>query len=171
MDSNLFYCEKHPANVPFSILVTGRTGMDLLQIFNLFPDQKACFQHLENLRYGDTPYCPHCKSTYVARKSDSKRIGRWNCYNCNSSFNVLSGTIFAKTRVPLQKWFVAIDLIVNSKKSLSSGQLARMLFLTQPTALHMRNRIQTEMAKKQSAINLQFIIQGDETHAEHKFGN
>jgi len=36
-----------------------------------------------------------------------------------------------KTRVPLQKWFLAIGLMINAKKSFSSCQFARDLDLTQ----------------------------------------
>ena len=110
-------------------------------------------EHLENIRYGDTPYCPHCGSTHVARKADSDRIGRWNCHDCKSSFNVLSGTIFEKTQVPLQKWFMAVGLMMNARKSLSSCQLARDLELNQKTAWFMQHRIRAEMAVKQSEIS------------------
>ena len=74
--------------------------MNLLTIFHRYPDQEACIEHLENIRWGDTPCCPHCGGVKVARKADANRIGRWNCHYCKSSFNVLSGTIFEKTRIP-----------------------------------------------------------------------
>jgi len=112
-------------------------------------------------------HCPHCGSVRVARKADADRIGRWNCHDCKSSFNVLSGTIFEKTRVPLQKWFLAIGLIVNAKKSLSSCQLARDLELTQPTAWYMQQRIRAAMAAEQGPM-LQGIVEADETYVGGK---
>ena len=69
-----------------------------------------------------------------------------------------------KTKVPLQKWFLAISLMVNAKKSLSSPQLARDIDVSQPTALFMQFRIRSEMASKQSCIKLQGIIEADETY-------
>ena len=138
--------------------------MNLLHIFARFPDQEACIEHLENIRFKDNPYCPHCGGLKVARKADSDRIGRWNCHDCKSSFNVLSGTIFEKTRVPLQKWFMAIGLMVNAKKSLSCCQLARDLELTNQTALYIQHRIRAEMASKQGEIMLQGVIEADETY-------
>ena len=104
--------------------------MNITGVFYRFPDQEACIAHLEKVRWGDDPHCPHCGSTSVARKDDQGRVGRWNCHGCKSSFNVLSGTIFEKTRIPLQKWFLGIALIVNARKSLSSCQLARDLDMT-----------------------------------------
>ncbi len=142
--------------------------MNLLEIFSRYPDQEACIEHLENVRYGDKPYCPHCGGVHVARKADGERMGRWNCHDCKSSFNVLSGTIFEKTKVPLQKWFMAIGLVINAKKSLSSCQLARDLELNQKTAWFMEQRIRAEMASKQSEIKLQGIVEADETYVGGK---
>ncbi len=137
--------------------------MNLLTIFHRFPDQEACLEHLENIRWGNTPCCPFCGSIKVAAKAEKDRIGRWNCYDCRSSFNVLSGTIFEKTRIPIQKWFLAIGLIVHAKKSISSCQLARDLELTQPTAWFLQVRIRSAMAAEQGPP-LQGIVEADECY-------
>ena len=138
--------------------------MNITSVFYQFPDQESCIAHLEKVRWADDPHCPHCGSTHVARKDDAGRIGRWNCHDCKSSFNVLSDTIFEKTKIPLQKWFLGIALIVNAKKSLSSCQLARDLDMTQQSAWFMQQRIRAEMASKQGEILLQGIIEADETY-------
>ena len=126
--------------------------MNLITIFHQFPDQEACIEHLEQIRWRGEACCLLCGSVKVARKADGGRVGRWNCFDCKSSFNVLSGTIFQKTRIPLQKWFLGIGLMVNAKKSLSSHQLARDLELTQPTALYMQERIRASMAADESDL-------------------
>lgn len=141
--------------------------MNLLSIFSRFPDQEACIEHLEQVRWGDKPACPHCGSLHVARKADGKRVGRWNCHDCRSSFNVLSKTIFERTQLPLQKWFLAIGLVVNAKKSLSSYQLARDLELNQKSAWYMQTRIRGAMAAAQGDL-LQGIVEADETYVGGK---
>ncbi len=141
--------------------------MNLIDIFRLYPDQEACIEHLENVRWRDQGHCPHCGSVHVVRKTDGERVGRWNCHDCKSSFNVLSGTIFEKTRIPLQKWFLGIGLMVNAKKSLSSYQLARDVNLTQQTALYMQQRIRAAMAEDQAPL-LQGIIEADEAYVGGK---
>ena len=65
--------------------------------------------------------------------------------------------------MPLQKWFVAIAIIVNAKKSIASCQLSRDLELNQKTAWYIQTRIRAEMAKKGGAL-LQDIIEADETY-------
>ena len=137
--------------------------MNLFNIITRFPDQQSCIGHLEKIRFGNEPYCPLCGVMDVAKKVEKKKIGRWNCHTCKSSFNVLSGTVMQGTQMPLQKWFMAIGLIINAKKSLSSCQLARDLDLTQPTAWYMQQRIRAAMASKQLPL-LKGIIEADETY-------
>ena len=73
------------------------------------------------------------------------------------------GTIFSGTQIPLQKWFLAVGLIVPAKKSLSSCQLARDLEMNQKTAWYMQQRIRAAMANDQGEL-LRGIIEADETY-------
>ena len=141
--------------------------MNLITICTRFSTQADCIAHLEATRWGNTPCCPHCDSNKVARKAENQRVGRWNCHSCHSSFNVLSGTIMQKTKIPLQKWFLAIGLIVNAKKSLSSYQLSRDLEVNQPSAWYMQQRIRRAMAENQ-ATWLSGIVEADETYVGGK---
>lgn len=75
-------------------------------------------------------------------------VGRWHCHDCGASFKVTSGTVFHGTEIVLQKWFLAICLIRNAKKSLSSHQLARDLDLNQKTAWYIMTRIRSKMEKR-----------------------
>ena len=138
--------------------------MDLFQVMARFPDQQACINHLERIRWGDNPCCPHCGSVDVYRKKDGTRIGRWHCKDCHASYNVLAKTLFQGTQIRLQKWFAAIAIGMNAKKSISSHQLARDLNLNQKTAWFMIHRIRSEMASKTSMTLLEGIIEADETY-------
>ena len=141
--------------------------MNLMTVFRRFPDQDACISHLEQVRWKGEPHCPKCGSAKVGRKSEPHRVGRWNCHDCHASFNVLSGTIFEKTRIPLQKWFLAIGFMVNAKKSLSSPQLARDLDMNQKSAWYMQQRIRAAMAADQAPM-LHGIVEADETYVGAK---
>ncbi len=138
--------------------------MGLIEVFNRFPDHEACIAHLEAVRWGDCPACPHCGSLRVGRKADGARVGRWNCHDCHGSFNVLHGTIFQKTKIPLQKWFLAIGLLLNAKKSISSCQLARDLELNQKSAWFLAMRVRMELAKDANAGLLHGIVEADECY-------
>ena len=140
--------------------------MDLIKVFQRFPDHESCLEQLERVRWGDTPACPLCGSVAVARKADTFRQGRWNCRDCKSSFNVLSGTIFQKTKLPLQKWFLAISLVLNAKKSVSSHQLARDLYLNQKSAWYMIMRIRRAMVDRDTMLS--GIVEADEAYVGGK---
>ena len=144
--------------------------MNLIEVMARFPSQEACIEHLEQIRWHGMPVCPHCESESVAHKNETQkegkvgRTGRYNCHACRATFKVTQGTVFHGTKIPLQKWFVAIALLVNAKKSLSSHQLARDLELNQKTAWYILTRIRAEMANKTNSIVLQGIIEADETY-------
>ena len=140
--------------------------MNLIEVMERFPNQESCIEHLERIRWGDKPVCPHCGCVEVKQKKEDGvgRVGRYNCSACKASFKVTQGTMFHGTKIPLQKWFLAISLILNAKKSLSSCQLARDLDLNQKTAWYIQTRIRAEMANKTNPIVLQGIIEADETY-------
>ena len=75
--------------------------MDLLTVLRRFPDQEACIEYLEQVCWRDRPCCALCGSVKAARMVE--RVGSRACYVWESSFDVLSRTTMAKTRVPLQK--------------------------------------------------------------------
>lgn len=84
------------------------------------------------------PVCPYCIST---NQSPLPKENRYHCNNCKTSFSVTVGTIFHKTKLDLQKWFVAINLVLNAKKGYSVRQLARDIEVTKDTACFLFMRI------------------------------
>lgn len=82
--------------------------MNILTVMEMYPTHQACIEHLERVRWADEPHCPYCGSINVARKKERGRIGRSNCHDCYSSFNVLRKTVMQGTRLPLQNWFVGL---------------------------------------------------------------
>lgn len=138
--------------------------MNLFEVMERFPTHQSCIEYLEGIRWENGVFCPHCASVNVYRKKDGERVGRWHCKDCHASFNVLAGTVMQGTKVPIQKWFVAISLMINAKKSLSSCQLARDLGINQKTAWYMEQRIRAQMTKDNNDVILQGIIEADETY-------
>lgn len=139
--------------------------MNLIEVMERFPDQESCIAHLERVRWQNKPVCPFCGCIIKRKKECGEgRVGRFHCSACKASFKVTHGTMFHGTKIPLQKWFMAIALILNAKKGLSSHQLQRDLALNQKTAWFMMVRIRAEMANKTNPIVLQGIIEADETY-------
>ena len=140
--------------------------MNLIDVFERFPDQESCIEYLERIRWRSGVSCPVCECKSVKRKKEDTegRVGRWHCAECGLSFKVTHGTVFHGTKIALQKWFLALALILNAKKGVSSHQLSRDLDLNQKTAWFILTRIRAEMANRTSPIVLQGIIEADETY-------
>lgn len=142
--------------------------MNILEIIKLFPDQASCISHLEHLRWGASRECPYCKSKQGGKRSGTQR---YQCYSCNSSYSVLVGTIFESTKLPLQKWFMAIALILNAKKGLSSRQLGRDLGINRNTAWYLQMRIRKAMEEGNDGNLFSGIVEIDETYIGGAMGN
>ena len=110
--------------------------------------------------WSDKPVCPLCGGLNVKPKNEMRRKHRWLCRDCGSSHTVLSGTIFDKTKIPLQKWFLGIALMLNAKHGMASTELARDLELTQQTAWYMAMRIRKNMVEEMPL--LKGIVEADE---------
>lgn len=132
--------------------------MNIIQVYKQFPTHEACLKHLENVRWGGTPQCPYCQST---RSTPLPKEHRHHCNNCNTSYSVTVGTIFHKTRLDLQRWFLAIALILNAKKGTSARQLARDIEVNKNTAWYMGMRIRRAMADRGDL--LRGLVEMDET--------
>jgi len=133
--------------------------MNIIQVFKKLPTQESCIEYLEQKRWGDTPICPYCESTNT---NPLKKELRHHCNGCRKSFSVTIKTIFHDTRLPLQKWFLALCLVLNARKGISSCQLGRDIEVRQPTAWSMMRRIRNAM--KDNGELLTGIVEMDETY-------
>lgn len=134
--------------------------MELLETFKDFGTQAQCVQYLEEKRWKNKPVCPYCKSDKSSNRKDN--ILRHKCLECNRSFSVLVGTIFESTKLPLPKWFLAISLILNAKKGISSLQLSRDIGVNKNTAWYLQKRIRQAMDEDDNI--LQGIVEADESY-------
>lgn len=122
-----------------------------------FTDADKAREHLESLRWPDGPVCPHCGSLKAKRLPAQRgrptkahpdgavRAGVIQCNDCREQYSVTVGTVFERSKVPLNKWLLATHLLCASKKGMSAHQLHRMLGVTYKTAWFMFHRIREAM--------------------------
>jgi transposase-like protein len=109
-------------------------------------DPVAARKHLEALRWPDGPECPHCGLIdATALKGKAHRDGVYQCNNCREQFTVTVGTVFERSKIPLNKWLLCNHLLVSSKKGISAHQIHRMLGVTYKTAWFMCHRLRAAM--------------------------
>ena len=90
-----------------------------------FPDDAACLDYLDWLRWPGGFVCPHCASGVAWPLQD----GRYSCGGRKRRVSVTAGTIFHGTRTPLTVWFEAAWLMMTSKAGTSALNLQRVLGL------------------------------------------
>ena len=93
------------------------------------------------------------------------------CSDCRKKFSIKVGTIFEDSKIPLEKWFMAIWLITSHKKGVASTTLAKDIKVTQKSAWFMLHRLRH--AAKTNSFNkpLDGKIEVDETYMGGKEKN
>lgn len=134
---------------------------NILELIKVFPDETSCLKHLKAIRWKDEPYCPHCGYTKIYEFKDGKL---YKCAGCRKKFTVKVGTIFEDSKIPLQKWFIAIYLITSHKKGIASLQLAKDIGVTQKTAWFMLQRLRFASRTKSFKAKLSGEVEVDETY-------
>ncbi len=109
----------------------------ILELIQAFPDEQSCIDHLEEIRWNGNVVSPFDPNSKVYNCAGNK----YKCKETGKYFNVKTNTIFDNTKLPLQKWFLAIWLVTGHKKGISSLQLGRDLDITQKSAWFMLGRI------------------------------
>lgn len=147
--------------------------MNLTELQEKYNTHLKCIRHLEKVRWGKKPYCPHCNKENISvrgkrRKFKKKRIARvyktpsYHCNSCNRDFTVLTGTIFEASKLPLSKWFAVIALMLNARKGISAMNIMRDLGITYKTAWFSAMRVRCAMLDQ--ARMLEGIVEMDEAY-------
>jgi transposase-like protein len=144
--------------------------MKLIDVTKAFASDEQCLAYLEAMRWPNGVRCPVCgadKISKITRKStkENKRTQLYQCLEktCNSQFSVTAGTIFHDSHLPLNKWFMAIALLVDAKKSMSALQLSRHLRCNYRTAWYLAHRIREAMVDN-NGPKLSGVVEVDETY-------
>ena len=135
---------------------------DLLQAF---PDEASCYAHLEAIRWNGTVVSPFdaTSKVYVCA-TRSGQPTRYKCKNTGQYFNVKVGTIFEDTKIPLQKWFMALYILSSHKKGISSHQLAKDIDITQKSAWFVLHRLRYAFDHPNYQAAMNGTIEVDETY-------
>ena len=109
-----------------------------------FPDDAACLDYLEWLRWPNGFFCPQCETPSHWRMED----GRFWCAYCQRRVSVTAGTIFHRTRTPLMIWFAAAWYMTSAKNGVSAKTLHKLLnFGSYQTAWTMLHRFRSAMVR------------------------
>jgi transposase-like protein len=134
--------------------------MNLMKLVEMFDSETACHDYLAALRWPNGVACGLCGSTAV---TELPKRHQYQCSSCRYQFSVTAGTIMHDSKLPLRKWMLAIYLIVESKKGISSLQLTRTLKVAPKTGWYLSQRIRTAL-RMENPAPLAGTVEADETY-------
>ena len=117
-----------------------RTGMTVMQLIRMFPDNAAAEKWFEAQRWPEGRFCPDCGSVNTAAVASRKPMP-YRCRDCRAHFSVRKGTVMQSSKLGLQKWAIALYMMATGIKGTSSMKVYRELGIRQATAWFLMQRI------------------------------
>jgi transposase-like protein len=131
----------------------------IFDLLKAFPNEQSCIDHLERLRWSEAITSPFDENSKVYKCAGNK----YKCKSTGKYFNVRTNTIFDNTKIPLQKWFLALYVFSSHKKGISSHQLAKDISVTQKSAWFLLHRLRYAFDHPNFKDTLGNIVEIDET--------
>src|SRR6266478_6260759 len=120
--------------------------MNLIEVVSKFRSEADCLDYLEAVRWPHGLCCLKCgimeriskfttnatTRTRTNKKGETRTVvvpsrRLYECKDCGYQFSATTGTVFHDSHLPLEKWFMAMALILEAKKGISSLQVGRHL--------------------------------------------
>jgi len=137
--------------------------ISVYELLKKFPDEETARVYLEKKRWGDTPTCPNCgekRNQYKQRRKG--KGGYFLCYHCSLVYTVRTDSVFERSHLALDKWLLAIYLVVTARKGISSLQLSKELDVKQHTAWFLLQRIREACRTEDLGAFLEGDVEADE---------
>jgi transposase-like protein len=110
-----------------------------------FRDADEARKWLESQRWPLGRICPHCgnfdQNKVKLLHGKSHRPGLYWCAKCGQQFTVTVGTVMHRSKIPLNKWLIAMHLISISEKGASARQIRDTLGISYQGAWYISHRI------------------------------
>lgn len=142
------------------LLSANARDLSLMKLFNMSEDE--AFENFKAVRWSDTdgePVCPSCGSCNTPYFISARK--QFRCKECNHTFSVTSGTLFASHKKSLKIYLIAIALFTNAVKSISALQLSRDLDVQYKTAWVLSHKIRESLFLNQDETKLSGVCEVD----------
>lgn len=140
-----------------------QSGLSMAKFMARYATESQCREALYRSRWPDGFRCPACAS---ADHSQFKRDDQiyYQCRACRHQTTVLSGTLFEATKLPLEKWFLALYLLTSTKTNMAALELMRHLDVCYRTAWRLKHKVMQAMTNREEARKLSGFVQIDDAY-------
>jgi ribosomal protein L37AE/L43A len=128
-----------------------------------YGSQEQCEQAVIDWRWPRGYRCSACTS---ARSLSFRRKGLlyWECLDCGHQCSLISGTIFASTKLALTRWFWAMHLLTRTKNGTSALELKRDLGVCYKTSLLLKHKLMEVMRLREEPRQLTGRVEMDDAY-------
>lgn len=140
-----------------------QAGLSMPEFFERYGSESKCRAALEAARWPNGFVCPNCGG---APRTSFERGGLryWQCGACAQQCSLISGTLFESTKLPLSRWFLALQLLTQSKNNVSALELMRQLGVSYRTAWLLKHKIMEAMRVREQRRELDGRVEMDDAY-------
>lgn len=130
----------------------------------VFPDDKACANYLERVRWPNGFTCPKCLHIGDPYRFPTRSSVVLRCRKCKANTSLTSGTVMQSTHTPLSTWFWAAYLATTQTPGQSALQFQRQLGLSRyETSFQILHKLRACMVRpERDAIGAEHAVEVDE---------
>ncbi len=138
-------------------------GLSMPEFFERYGTEVKCQAALQAARWPKGFICPNCGG--AARTSFVRGgLPYWQCAACAHQCSLISGTVFESSKLKLSRWFLAMQLLTQSKNNVSALELMRQLGVSYRTAWLVKHKIMEAMRVREDRRELSGRVEIDDAY-------
>ncbi|MDR3063665.1 MAG: transposase [Methanobrevibacter sp.] len=127
---------------------------------NMLPSEETCMDMFRSIRWSLGVYCPKCKSYEIHNRGSPFKTRYYSCKKCGLNFSDYTGTIFHKTKVPMN----VIFYILFNLPFKSVNMISKELPYSRKTITRIANLIRVNLEDNYKPSKLSGDIEFDEMY-------
>lgn len=140
-----------------------QAGLSMFEFLERYGSEEQCEEAVFAMRWPQGFRCPRCSGAH----SFGFRRGRQpyrECRGCGYQCSLIVGTVFESTKLPLSRWFMALQLISAAKNGIAALELMRQLRVSYPTAWLTKHKIMEAMRHDEADRQLSGRVELDDAY-------
>jgi len=138
-------------------------GLSMFEFHERYGTDEKCEAALAAARWPNGFVCPRCQGSAAFAYRRGRQPYR-QCGACGYQCSLIVGTIFEATKLPLTRWFMAMQLLTQAKNNVSALELMRQLGVSYPSAWLMKHKIMEAMRERESTRQLTGRVEIDDAY-------
>jgi transposase-like protein len=115
------------------------------------------------MRWPEGFRCPRCEADHAWSFRRGRQAYR-ECTACGYQCSLIAGTIFEASKLPLTRWFMAMQLLSQAKNNVAALELMRQLGVSYPTAWLVKHKIMEAMRLREADRQLHGRVELDDAY-------